>query len=83
VGTGDSPVPLHRNSRSAYVTLGSHPDCANRSRLLESMKADVAQLVEQPIGNLQILPHYQRPTLMRARQMRVSAPVFVRAAVES
>jgi|ERR1700722_559640 len=28
---------------------------------------------EQPVGNLQILPHYQQLTLVRARQRRVSA----------
>jgi hypothetical protein len=38
---------------------------------------------EQLIRNLQILPHYQQLTRVRARQTRVSAPVFVRAPVES
>jgi len=38
---------------------------------------------EPPIRNLQILPHYQQLTLVRARETRASAPVFVRAAVES
>jgi len=38
---------------------------------------------EQPIRNLPILPHYQQLTLVRACEMRVSAPVFVRAAAES
>ena len=33
------------------------------------------------IRNLQIRPHYQQLTLAGARQMRVSAPVFVRAEV--
>jgi len=46
-------------------------------------EADVAQLVEQPIRNLQILPRYQQLTLVGARQMRASASVFVRAAAES
>lgn len=38
---------------------------------------------EHPIRNLQILPHYQQLTLVEARQIRVSAPVFVRGAAES
>ena len=38
---------------------------------------------ERRFRNLQILPHYQQLTLVRARETRVSAPVFVRAAVES
>jgi hypothetical protein len=40
-------------------------------------------LVEQPIRNLQILPHYQQLTFVRARRKRVAAPVFARAATES
>ena len=38
---------------------------------------------EQPIRNLQVLPYFQQLTLVEARQMRVSAPVFVRATAES
>ena len=35
------------------------------------------------IRNLQVLPYFQQLTLVEARQMRVSAPVFVRATAES
>jgi hypothetical protein len=45
--------------------------------------ADVAQLVEQPIRNLQIVPYYQSLTLAEGRQMALLVPVFVRVVVES
>jgi hypothetical protein len=38
---------------------------------------------EQLIRNVQILPHYQQLTLVEVRERRVSASVFVRAAVGS
>ena len=41
------------------------------------------QRAELRFRNLQILPHYQQLTLVEAHQIRVSAPVFVRAAAES
>jgi len=40
-------------------------------------------LIELPIRNLQILLQYQQLTLVEARQMRISDPVFVRATTES
>ena len=44
---------------SGALRSGADFDCRNRRRVLESNKADVAQLVEQPIRNPYVLLYFQ------------------------
>jgi hypothetical protein len=67
---------------------GTHQDRLvkqmRRRKIRTHAEADLFLETEYlPEHNLQILPRHQQLTLVEASQMRVSAPAFVRSAVES